>query len=182
MEPKELIAGAAKRGIRIARSTLNWYVKMGLIPAPEVRSLGRGRGAVAIYPPEALAELVASKTMMGQQFLGERITAEELAEVRRYAYELTPGQLLNLTLNTLFGGGYDEGASDKMRYAARIAYLVKVWLEHRARVLEGLPPKEIDLINRTWHTGNPGDNRPVVETFRLHKDEGDSAESVLKYK
>lgn len=47
-------------GERIGRSTLNRWVRDGLVTEPERRSLGRGRGGYAEFPPDALAEAVAA--------------------------------------------------------------------------------------------------------------------------
>lgn len=52
----------------VSRSTLVRDARAGLIPAPEVRSLGRGMGVSSIYPREALAEFVAARLLVGTLF------------------------------------------------------------------------------------------------------------------
>ncbi len=47
---EELIALARTRGYRISRSQLARWHRLGLLPRPRTRSLGRGRGTRSIYP------------------------------------------------------------------------------------------------------------------------------------
>lgn len=86
LSPDGVLQQAKKWGVDIVRGTMRWYVRQGLIPAPLVRSLGRGRGAESIFPPETVAELVASNALLGSSFGGKRVSKEELAEVRRIAF------------------------------------------------------------------------------------------------
>lgn len=60
----------------VSRSTLVRDARAGLIPSPEVRSLGRGLGVSSIYPREALAEFVAARLLVGTQIPREPVVIE----------------------------------------------------------------------------------------------------------
>lgn len=55
---EELLAAATKSGHRISASQLGRLHRAGLVPAPNVRALGRGRGTESRYPPGSAARLV----------------------------------------------------------------------------------------------------------------------------
>lgn len=78
MEPDELIQKLAALGQTVARATLPRWVRQGLIPAPKVRSLGRGQGAEAIYPSNALGEAYAAAVLLRER----KATVREVAFVR----------------------------------------------------------------------------------------------------
>ena len=54
MTPQELICEFAKLGVKVAERNLRNWVTAGLLPEPEHRNLGRARGKIAIYPPNAV--------------------------------------------------------------------------------------------------------------------------------
>lgn len=157
MSPDEVIQAAAQYGVQVAGSTLRWYRQKGLIPAPKIRSLGRGRGVSSEYPPETPAELIASKLLLRQEFLGRRVTAEELAEARAQAYGAV---------------SLEPPPKESGHEAWRRGMLMQEWLERRARVLQGVPLRELDDIPRTLveevETNDCTESqRPLVERVRL---------------
>ncbi|GEM_PF-3550476 len=56
LSPEELLAAARAEGLELTREKLHRWRKAGLMPTPELRSLGRGRGRAARYQSGALAQ------------------------------------------------------------------------------------------------------------------------------
>jgi hypothetical protein len=54
----ELIRVADEHGVTLTSEKLHRWKKAGLLPAPEVLSLGRALGRPALYPPTALAQVL----------------------------------------------------------------------------------------------------------------------------
>lgn len=66
MTPSELLATLRKLGISKSQSTLNTWVRNGLICQPERKAAGRGRGSYSDYPPEAVGEAAAAAWLLEQ--------------------------------------------------------------------------------------------------------------------
>jgi len=122
LTPEEVTEALGAYGQRIARSTLTQYARIGVIGAPTVRRLGRGKGALSEYPPETPAEIVAARTLVGTTLPGEpqRITLVTIADVRRAAYTKTISEIVEC---------------DKEWFVQ----VLREWLGRRAWVLYGLP-------------------------------------------
>lgn len=84
MEPDELLQRLKSLGKDVSRPTLPRWVRQELIPAPEVRSLGRGRGARSIYPAAALGEAYAAAVLLRDKGL----TVREVVYVRETLYKM----------------------------------------------------------------------------------------------
>jgi hypothetical protein len=55
---EELLAAAAKAGFEVSEAQLARWHRSGLLPRPQVRSLGRGKGTESLYPPGSSDRLV----------------------------------------------------------------------------------------------------------------------------
>lgn len=82
LEPDELLSRLKSLGQDVSRPTLPRWVRQGLIPAPDVRSLGRGLGAQSLYPACALAEAFAAAVLLRERGCKVR----EVAFVRQAFY------------------------------------------------------------------------------------------------
>ena len=80
MTPDELLAALEKAGIKRSRSTLNGWVRAGLVRAPFRKGAGRGAGSVSLYDPEALGEAAAAAVL-----LDAGVSPEEVAKIRALA-------------------------------------------------------------------------------------------------
>ena len=122
LTPEEITEALRPYGQHIARSTLTQYARIGVIGSPTVRRLGRGKGTLSEYPPEAPAEIVAARTLVGTTLPGEpqRITLAVIASVRQAAYTKAIGEI----------------AESEAEWFVRV---LKEWLSRRAWVLYGLP-------------------------------------------
>src|SRR6266487_1703336 len=54
----QLLAAATAAGLAVSQAQLSRWHRAGLLPRPQVRSLGRGRGTVSLYPPGSGQRLV----------------------------------------------------------------------------------------------------------------------------
>lgn len=59
-----LVENLLDLGFRVSVRTIRQWVRLGLIPAPLRRSLGRGRGMASEYPPETLDQAAAVASVM----------------------------------------------------------------------------------------------------------------------
>jgi hypothetical protein len=150
MTPEEITEALRPYGQHIARSTLTQYARIGVIGSPTVRSLGRGRGSLSEYPPEAPAEIVAARTLVGTTgFDGSlfppgrvfpRITLELLAAVRHFAYKTTTGELLEAIRKADEEGDRTPlEALTETTDPLRFIQVLQLWLPRRAWVLHKLP-------------------------------------------
>lgn len=81
---KEVLAELNTLGIDIkSERTLQRYVKDGLIPLPERRSAGRGRGRITDYKTETPAEFYASYKLRNEL----KLNVDVIASYREYALE-----------------------------------------------------------------------------------------------
>lgn len=55
---EELLAAAASAGLEVSDAQLARWHRAGLLPRPQVRSLGRGKGTESLYPPGSSERLV----------------------------------------------------------------------------------------------------------------------------
>jgi len=55
---EQLLAAATAAGLAVSQAQLSRWHRAGLLPRPQVRSLGRGRGTVSLYPPGSGQRLV----------------------------------------------------------------------------------------------------------------------------
>jgi hypothetical protein len=55
---EELLAAASNAGFEVSEAQLARWHRAGLLPRPQVRSLGRGKGTESIYPPGSSQRLV----------------------------------------------------------------------------------------------------------------------------
>jgi len=55
---EQLLAAASAAGLAVSHAQLARWHRVGLLPRPQVRSLGRGRGTVSLYPPGSGQRLV----------------------------------------------------------------------------------------------------------------------------
>lgn len=78
--PDQLLAALEKAGIRRTRSTLNAWVKQGLVSEPERGGFGRGRGRFSFYSPEAVGEAAAAAVL-----LDAGVPPQEVARIRGVA-------------------------------------------------------------------------------------------------
>src|SRR5260370_8260751 len=58
-----LIAHVSSYGFPVTKTELTRWHRAGLLPRPQRRSLGRGRGMVSIYPPGTTDQLLALCTI-----------------------------------------------------------------------------------------------------------------------
>lgn len=109
----DVILGRAEEitGERIGRSTLNRWVREELVTEPERRSLGRGRGGYAEFPPQALAEVVAAWYLLRIK----RRRVEDVREGRKQAFRFKTQSSGDMGLNGL------------------------EWLEITTRIEQGIP-------------------------------------------
>ena len=56
MKLDEVIEKLNSKGINITKRTIQRYAKQGLISPPFTKAAGRGKGKIALYPPEAVDE------------------------------------------------------------------------------------------------------------------------------
>jgi hypothetical protein len=54
----ELLRTVEAKGFRVSRDQLDRWRKKGLVPTPELHSLGRGRGRIALYPASTVTQLL----------------------------------------------------------------------------------------------------------------------------
>lgn len=82
MKTEEVLERLAELGVVITERTLQRYVKIGLIPKPERKSAGRGKGRITDYPPETPAEAYASHKILHSKDL--KPTPQYLAEALKF--------------------------------------------------------------------------------------------------
>lgn len=81
LTPDELLQELQKLGIRASRTTLNRWVRQGLVTEPKRGSGGRGVGRYSLYPRHALGEAAAAAFLMREDLA----PPEEVARIRRLA-------------------------------------------------------------------------------------------------
>src|SRR5438105_15226652 len=54
----ELLAAASNAGFEVSEAQLARWHRAGLLPRPQVRSLGRGKGTESLYPPGTRQRLI----------------------------------------------------------------------------------------------------------------------------
>lgn len=87
LDNKEVLGRLQKLGANITTErTLQNYVKKGLMPPPERKAAGRGRGKITENKPEAYAEAYASYCRLHNEDL--KLPPEQVAEIRKAALEL----------------------------------------------------------------------------------------------
>lgn len=87
VRPREVITELKeRRGLEIHRNTLLDYKKRGLIPKPEEKSGGRGRGKIVDYPEETPAEFWASFIQVNVL----KLKRDTVTRVRRLALRWQP--------------------------------------------------------------------------------------------
>ena len=85
MQPDEVLETLSKAGIHRDKRTLQRYAKAGLIPKPETKAAGRGKGKIADYPQEAPAEMYASLQVMNNY---QQFNVNDVAKLRKAAFHL----------------------------------------------------------------------------------------------
>jgi hypothetical protein len=60
----DLLRTAAAEGLAVTIDQLHRWCREGVMPRPRQRSLGRGRGTVAVYPPSAEQQLLALRRLL----------------------------------------------------------------------------------------------------------------------
>lgn len=165
----------------VARSTIRGYHRRGIIPKPKTRALGRGKGSESLYPPETLAELEAAKALIGLPVDKVKVTIEEVAEVRRVAYTWTRDDFERAFHSVLAWTNAnrrpefmtllqeDPDRYERIKREARLHRLLRIWLEKRCRVIQGLPMEdEAPYLHRlTFESGD----KPLVHAAKLVKRE-----------
>lgn len=91
--PKEVLEKLSSLGISISERTLQRYAKQGLIPKPETKSAGRGKGKITDYPEDTTAEAYATFRMMHGAI---KISPNSLAQARQYALAANPTKIEQL--------------------------------------------------------------------------------------
>lgn len=100
LTPNEVLAALGKAGLTRSRSTLNGWVRGGLVCKPQRGGAGRGRGSYSLYPPEAVGEAAAAAIL-----LQKGVSPKEVANIRKV---VTAEYDLSKTLGLLpFLEGYD---------------------------------------------------------------------------
>lgn len=85
MKPDEVLETLSKAGIYRDKRTLQRYAKAGLIPKPETKAAGRGKGKIAEYPQETPAEMFASLQILNNY---QQFSVEDVAKLRQRAFDL----------------------------------------------------------------------------------------------
>ncbi len=138
MNPTDFVDKLKEKGIEITTRTLQNYVQKGLIPTPERRGEGRGRGKSSEYPESALYEFMASYQLMNGP--EHKISPLLVNEFRKKALELenktdwTPEKLqkeYSENIRTVFGAvfwlQYRDLAKEGIKFDSRagVQYFVK---------------------------------------------------------
>lgn len=131
MEPDELLRKLRVLGHDVSRPTLPRWVRQGLIPAPTVQSLGRGRGARSVYPAATLGEAYAAAVLLRDKGLKVR----EVAFVRGALYRMASDT------NSSVQDGRDEIARTQLRAVSDFidTHPAASWPLLVAKVNEGWP-------------------------------------------
>lgn len=87
LTPDELLHALARMGFKASRTTLNLWVRQGLVPTPVRGSGGRGVGRYSYYPKTAIGEAVASAYLLRRGLFGRGLPPRFVAQVRRTAVE-----------------------------------------------------------------------------------------------
>ncbi|MGI6542293.1 MAG: hypothetical protein ACOX44_04435 [Limnochordia bacterium] len=91
VEQRELLRRLEELGMKVSSPTLARWARQKLIPAPNVRSLGRGVGRISVYPAAALGEAYAAAVFLRDKGFKVR----DVASIRGALYKMaaTPSQL-----------------------------------------------------------------------------------------
>ena len=82
MRPDIILKKLKELGVEISERTLQRYVKEGLVPMPERKSGGRGKGKITDYPESTVAEAYASYCLMHGDI---KLPPKMVAVARNYA-------------------------------------------------------------------------------------------------
>ncbi len=85
LTPDEVLRQLKKMGITRSKSTLKNYYQNGLIPRPDTKSAGRGKGKIADYPDETPSEFFASYTLRHGDY---KLNGELLKDTRNLALKV----------------------------------------------------------------------------------------------
>lgn len=121
MIPKEVIADIKKRyDINLTARTLLNYEKDGFIPEAQRSGGGRGIGKITEYPPETVAEFIASYMLLhGDEF---RLPPARVAEIRKTAKKIENGIWTKEEVDRLYSQNIDQffGAFFWLQYKAKV--------------------------------------------------------------
>lgn len=150
----------------VSRSTLVRDARAGLIPSPEVRSLGRGLGVSSIYPREALAEFVAARLLVGalippKPLVLARVQKEEVGPLlarildkkgwRALELALPPKRVTRNDVKRIRARAYEMTEAERAEFKPDLSIerpiaaiwddvLLSEWLRIRAQVLKKIQP------------------------------------------
>ena len=125
MSPNEFVARLKEKGIEITTRTLLNYETNGLIPSPERRSEGRGRGKSTDYPDHSIYEFMASYQLISGP--EHKINQKLVKQFRKKALELE--QKTDWTSEKLL-----KEYSDNIREVFGSVF----WLQYRDLAKEGI--------------------------------------------
>ena len=131
VRPEAVLKKLSELGITITERTLQKYVKNELIPMPERKSAGRGRGKITDYPEEAPAEFYASYNQVHGKI---KWPLDKVAAARKRALRVKDDPLL-------FGPRMKGDKGDKLAGALAVN-----WLLDKARAEAGILDQDVELI------------------------------------
>ena len=147
MNYEELQEELKKRGVDISVITLRRYVKNGLIPEPERKHYGRGKGEHVNFPLEAIAETAAAKEIFR---LKRNPSVEIVKEARDLALKsIREGSTVKLL----------EGESNLLPRDYEIRTLAFEWLRYYFLIKDGHDLKTPGY----WNADNNGFIRFVAD-------------------
>ncbi len=148
MRPDMVLERLVELGIEVTERTLQKYAKGELIPMPERRSAGRGKGRIADYAKETPAEFFASHRLMHGP---KRCTVKQVSADRKKALSMGIKALLR---EAFFGG--------------RLEHVTAIeWLSERDKILQGYAPD--DDVSYSLSVERADLKSPVYERVVLEK-------------
>lgn len=139
--PDELLAALDKAGLKRSQSTLNGWVRAGLVCEPRRGGAGRGRGSFSLYPPEAIGEAAAAAVL-----LRKGVSPKGVANIRKVVtaeYDLS-----NTWAALPFLQGYDVMAWAVFSASVTFALMGTEYADGKPILpREGLPiPRGLDYL------------------------------------
>ena len=134
--PKQVLDELSKYGINTSERTLQRYAKEGLIPEPERRSAGRGKGKISDYPEDTPAHFYASwRTINGFR----KLNKEDIAKIRQII--LITNDIEKIKNTPVQDDNYD----DRKRLNEKLGVLVSLY--------KSFPDEKIgyiDVVGACW--------------------------------